>query len=240
MTTAPDPAHVADLSARVLSLADRKPVRLATGPTVDPDDLDDPALLQHARARATQRWEATVPARYRDATSSGLDHVARADVDRWSSTWLDRRGVDVPNLVLVGPAGTGKTWAAAAAARPIVEAGHPVLFVSTADLLDDARDRTAPTASIERSAGAVDLLVLDDLGAERLTEWGAERLLIIADRRWRTTRATIVTTNLEPRDLAAAIGPRIYSRWIAGSVAVRLSGPDRRRRPDPYQTGGTP
>lgn len=77
----------------------------------------------------------------------------------------------------------------------------------------------------------LELLILDDLGSERPTEWTAERLYALVNRRWLEERPTIVTSNLASGELQQAVGPRVYSRLVGnGSVGIGLSGPDRRRK----------
>ena len=73
------------------------------------------------------------------------------------------------------------------------------------------------------------ILMLDDLGAERPTEWVLERLNILVDTRWREQRPILVTTNLEPGELWEQLGERAYSRLADGALAVAFGGGDRRR-----------
>jgi len=77
-----------------------------------------------------------------------------------------------------------------------------------------------------------DLLVLDDLGAHRTTEWVQEQMNLISNARWAHRRPTIITTNASPEETAATLGPRATSRFL-GNVdkqtdAVYLDGDDKR------------
>ena len=58
----------------------------------------------------------------------------------------------------------------------------------------------------------VDLLHLDDLGAERATDWVLEQLYSIVNARYEEERSLVITTNLDPEQLAEQIGPRTVSR----------------------------
>ncbi len=179
-------------------------------------------------AYRSRRWHAVAPAKFRHAHVDELDSEIVDLVRGWISTPDPR-----PNLLLVGPVGTGKTHAACAAVRGDVEAGATAVIASVVDVLDALRAEMqpgAPSGYLDRLAVA-DLLLLDDLGAERPSEWAGERLNALIDRRWRDDRPVVATTNLEPKPLAAVLGERTYSRLIGGATALRISGVDRRRNP---------
>lgn len=153
-------------------------------------------------------------------------------------------------LVLSGPPGTGKTHLAVGilAARtdawlraypvPLVETGNGVevrpnlrqRFVVVPSLLDGLRagieyhDREDPLPGLAE----VDLLVLDDLGREKSTDWVLERLYVLVNARYNDCLPTIVTTNYTPDALADRGYEAIVSRLIAGAELVRLTGTDYR------------
>lgn len=135
-----------------------------------------------------------------------------------------------PNLVLVGGFGAGKTWHAWHAALAALQAGWDGrVDVVTAD---DFRHRTAPvkdgsTFPAIVLMGAADLLVLDDVGAHRTTDWSAEALYAVVNRRYEQMLPTVITSNVA--DLRAELGERIASRLAQNLVVVTLDGPDRRR-----------
>ena len=82
----------------------------------------------------------------------------------------------------------------------------------------------------EGKGKVVDLLHLDDVGAERQTEWVLEQLYSIVNTRYEDQRAIVVTTNLQPDELAAQIGERTVSRLIEMcGDPLPLFGADRRR-----------
>lgn len=135
-----------------------------------------------------------------------------------------------PNLVLVGSTGSGKTWHAWHAALAALQAGWDGrVDVVTAD---DFRHRTAPvkdgsTFPAIVLMSAVDLLVLDDVGAHRTTDWWAEALYAVVNRRYEQKLPTVLTSNVP--DLQVELGDRIASRLAQNLVFVVLDGPDRRR-----------
>lgn len=198
---------------------------------VSPDaDLDHDAL-EHERAAgvAAQRmlvWHSRCPQRFHQATLDALDADVREQIDGW------RRQHPRPNLVFVGPVGTGKTFAALAAVRDdFLDRGLDVKFLPVVEALDLLRPG-GPEYAMDDLLDAA-RLVLDDLGTERPTDWTAERLGALINRRWMEERPVIATTNLEPGPdgpLMAALGERTYSRLVGdGAVVVRLGGKDRRR-----------
>jgi DNA replication protein DnaC len=121
-------------------------------------------------------------------------------------------------LWLMGDVGTGKTTLAMIVSKAALEAGRSVAIYSLPRLLNLVR------AAIETEAGmvgflerlaAVDLLHIDDLGAENTTEWVLEQLYSIINTRYEDERAMIVTTNLKYEDLIEQLGERTVSRLVA-------------------------
>lgn len=188
--------------------------------------VDEVDVEARAAAARVARWATLIPPLFVEKNVS-LDWVrgehpnAYPALVAWSSTSTRS------NLVLTGPIGTGKTGTALAACRPRIEVGVGFLYTKTVIALDLMRPGGEEGYMAQLTG--VGLLVLDDVGVDKLTEWSAERLAAIVDVRWEHQRPTVVTTNLEPADLEAHIGERAYSRIADDAVAVRLTGKDRRR-----------
>lgn len=175
---------------------------------------------------------ARLPARYRAVTFDQWlppDGPPRKRCERWAASWPPKK----PLLFLTGEKGTGKTMLACAALRH-VQRRHGVRgqFWPVVDLLDRYR-RTADEDRALESLDQVDeamrrlpLLVLDDLGAHRSTEWAEERLFALIDWRYREGQPLIITSNVPPKELA----PRVRSRLSDTAVCevVLFAGPDRR------------
>jgi DNA replication protein DnaC len=147
-------------------------------------------------------------------------------------------------LLLLGPPGVGKTHIATAVLRAIVSAkGARGLFYDTRDLLRVIRgtyDAVARTPEIDvlRPVMEADLLALDDLGAEKTSEWVDETLNLIVNARYNARRPTIFTSNYldgeddaDPNSLVFRIGRRMRSRLWEMCTLVEMDGADYREAP---------
>jgi DNA replication protein DnaC len=215
------------IAARVHQLADAARQRHRPDPSLPPVDLDELAALRREAHEADQRarWLASVPRRFITAHLRDLDTDIQADVRCWAET----DAVEGRNLVLFGPVGTGKTHTAIAAVRALFErSAYGALFLPVVELLDQLRPG-GPDGALERAAAA-NVLILDDLGAEKPSDWTGERLYSIVNRRWLEQRPTVATSNIPPDELAERVGERTYSRLVGcDAVTLKLAGEDRRR-----------
>jgi DNA replication protein DnaC len=123
-------------------------------------------------------------------------------------------------LWLMGDTGTGKTTLAMIVSKAAVEAGRTVAVYSLPRLLARIRrtyDGEAGEDSYLQFFGrltSVDLLHIDDLGAEKSSDWVLEQLYAIVDERYEAERSMVVTTNLDQSSLEEQIGPRTVSRLV--------------------------
>jgi DNA replication protein DnaC len=194
-------------------------------PASDPEPFDPDAWLLEQTEAALRD---TVPGRFANAI---VDHQVVAEwVARFVADWRA-----APSLLLAGEPGTGKTHLAFAALRAVAldaaQRRQPVRFrvVTHPHLNHQLRPKADTTHEhvLERYE-TVDLLLLDDIGAGRQTDWTADGLYRLVDHRWSTPLPSIYTTNLSPEDLAEAVSPRVVSRIFDG-MRVHLRGADRRR-----------
>ncbi len=139
-------------------------------------------------------------------------------------------------LWLMGGPGTGKTTLAMLASKAAIDAGRSVAIYSTPALLarirqtfDAETGEDGYLAFFDRLVN-VDLLHLDDLGAERSTDWVLEQLYAIVDRRYNDERSIVFTTNLEEPELTEQVGARTVSRLVemCDGNPLPLFGQDRR------------
>ncbi len=137
-------------------------------------------------------------------------------------------------LWLVGDVGTGKTTLAMLISKAALQAGRSVAIYSLPRLLNLIRETIDSDVGkldfLDRLA-AVDLLHIDDLGAESKTDWVLEQLYSIVNARYEAQRAILATTNLTPEKLSEQIGPRTVSRLeeICDNP-LPFFGDDKRRR----------
>lgn len=173
--------------------------------------------------RAEEEWAKRIPKRFRNAVVSDVDEPAASLLFEWAS----RAPGPSTNLILVGPIGTGKTHAAIGALRICAEHGSSYMFAPIVEALDWLRPGGPPDTAARM--GSVRVLLLDDLGAEKPSDWTAERLYGIVNRRWLNELPTIVTTNIPSGELEASVDPRLFSRLVHNAEAVQIGGKDRRR-----------
>jgi len=193
-----------------------------------------PQRLARARARSLS---AVIPRRYRDVA---FERQPVVDMDPGVVRAVRRFVDDIgPNLDagrgfwLMGDVGTGKTTLAMLVSKAALEAGRSVAIYSLPRLLaelrktfDEDSDRSF-LALLDRLA-AVDLLHVDDLGAERTSPWVIEQLYSIVNSRYEERRSMLVTTNLEREPLIEQIGERTVSRLTEMCDELPLFGHDRR------------
>ena len=158
-----------------------------------------------------------------DHGENPLIEKARAYVERWSEAFRDNTG-----LLLFGDVGTGKSFFAGCIANALLERDVPVLMTNFPSILNRltgvfSEDRADFIASLE----LYDLLIIDDLGVERSTEYAMEQMFYVIDSRHRSRKPMIITTNLRleeiknPPDLAHA---RIYDRLLERCAPILFAG----------------
>jgi DNA replication protein DnaC len=136
-----------------------------------------------------------------------------------------------PGLLLIGETGTGKTHLAVAALRKIIEKGFDSLYCDYQGLLNNIKagyDPASDSSNREayRAALDTDVLLLDDLGAHRVTGWVEDTVTSIITHRCNHRKALIATTNLPDGDAGSAVmqkGPMgmEYRRTLAEHIGAR-------------------
>jgi DNA replication protein DnaC len=157
---------------------------------------------------------------------------AAEKVENYLRSWEENREFG-KGLYFCGGVGTGKTHLAVAVMNELMQRKRvPSLFVTVPEFLDNLREAyMIPGRDLDEWMDTVknaDLLVLDDLGSERPTEWVRERLFVIVNHRYREALPTLFTSNIGPRDLATQLGERTASRIIAMCDWISLEGDDYR------------
>ena len=153
-------------------------------------------------------------------------------VEEYLASWDDNRE-EGRGLYLCGGVGVGKTHLAVAVMSELIRRRRvPSLFVTVPEFLDNLRGAyNDPGRDLDEWMDAVknaDFLVLDDLGAEKPTEWVRERIFVLVNHRYREQLPTVFTSNTGPKDLADQLGERTASRIIAMCDWIALEGEDYR------------
>jgi DNA replication protein DnaC len=178
--------------------------------------------------RAARLWGQTqIPEDYAGWT---LDTYPSSEVADKVRAWYS--GARKPWLLLHGEHGGGKTTLAVSLVKQAVEDGVSAVFRVTPDLMDEIRRTYDPSAQPSSSDGVdllgalkgVQLLVLDDVGAERMSGWVEEKLFQLLNYRHNEHRRTVLTTNLAPDDLMDHVGERIFWRIKAMSSQLTIVG----------------
>lgn len=140
------------------------------------------------------------------------------------------------NLLLAGSYGTGKSHLSISTVKKLTELGFKCLFISVPKLLTKIKesygsDSEFSEAQFMKFVSEVDLLVLDDLGAEHsknTDDWTEAKLFEVIDGR--AGKPTIYTTNLSSKELEKQVGPRNFSRIFENVEVVKMAGKDYRRK----------
>ena len=149
---------------------------------------------------------------------------------------IDENLDDGRGLWFFGSVGTGKTTLAMLVSRHALEAGRSVAIYSLPRLLAEIRTtfdddgRGNSYVDLLDRLTAVDLLHIDDVGAEKTSAWVLEQLYAIVNARYEDERSVIITTNLERDDLAEQINERTVSRLEEMCEVLPLWGADARQQ----------
>nr|UVX88609.1 MAG: AFG1-like ATPase [Bacteriophage sp.] len=163
-----------------------------------------------------------------DGTDIRTTSIAHRYVDNFPE--MKKRG---KGLLLYGPVGTGKTHAAACIANELINQGRPCLVTNFARITNTLQGMFDGKQRYLDDFNRLDLLVIDDLAAERDTSYMNEMIFNIIDSRYRSGKPLIVTSNLTQAELTAPCSvdkKRIYSRLLEMCVPVEVKGVDRREK----------
>lgn len=146
--------------------------------------------------------------------------------------WLDKDFAENRGLVLTGTVGSGKTGLAVSLARILHMQGHRVRIGTFTEILDEMRPKggNQEPDTVPADMYKPKLLVLDDLGTQKVTEFVSERLFAIIDGRHQRKLPTIITTNLDLNQLNEQFGRRVVSRIAELNTFVSLTGEDLRMK----------
>ena len=154
-------------------------------------------------------------------------HYARRYVEQWQTMCTENLG-----LLLWGSVGTGKSFLAGCIANALMEQEVPVRMTNFARIMNELNSSFSGRNEVVDRLCCFPLLIIDDFGMERSTEYALEQVYNIVDSRYRSRKPLIVTTNLtldeirHPQDTAHA---RIYDRILEMCVPISCIGASLRK-----------
>lgn len=203
-------------------------------------------------ARSVHRIAAArVPKRYQHCSLDSFEpNFHGADPSLQKAHWMARRFVesypietDGKGLLITGSIGVGKTHLAVGLLLALVEErGAQVLFYDYRELLKQIQHSYNPTVNsteldVLKPVFEAEVLVLDELGAQKPTDWVWDTVALILNTRYNDKRTTIITTNfpdlpagaMKEETLGDRIGNRMHSRLAEMCVQVEMRGSDLRQ-----------
>jgi DNA replication protein DnaC len=195
---------------------------------------------QEISRRRARSLSAVIPRRYR-AVSFDTPPVTEIEPRIVAATRRFASRIDAQlnagrGLWFMGPPGTGKTTLAMLVSKAALDSGRSVAIYSLPRLLNEIRETFRAERShtaLLRKLTAVDLLHIDDVGAEKSNEWVLEELYSIVNSRYEDERSIVITTNILDRDeLREQITPRTVSRLTEMCDELPLTGQDHRMQMD--------
>lgn len=145
---------------------------------------------------------------------------------------FDKMFAENQGILIYGPVGTGKSYTSACIANSLIERHIPVIMTSFVKIVQNIQGSGQSEAEYLQMLNSAKLLILDDLGAERNTDYALERVYNTIDSRSRAQKPMILTTNLELSDMLN-IGDiryqRIYDRIFETCYPIRLGGDSFRK-----------
>ena len=163
-----------------------------------------------------------------DGSNPKMSNAMRKFVDNFPTFQKEGKG-----LLLFGTVGTGKTFLAACVANALIDMGIPCLVTNFARIANEVSGLFEGKQEYYDNLNKFPLLVIDDLSAERKTEYMQEIVFNVIDARYRANLPLIVTTNLTRQELmhpADLTYQRIFSRLFEMCTPIEVSGADRREK----------
>lgn len=171
-----------------------------------------------------------------DRANKTASNIAHRYVDNFAEMKKHGKG-----LLFYGPVGTGKTFLAACIANELISQGHPCMVTNFARITNTLQGMFEGKQRYLDDFNRLDLLVIDDLSAERDTSFMNEMIFNIIDARYRSGKPLILTTNLSKEEMVNQPNTdkqRIYSRLVEMCFPVEVKNMDRRKKNSQEESTG--
>lgn len=185
----------------------------------------------HARSLIPSRWKTRT---FEHLQVSETNRVAYENAKEYADAF--KRG-DGSGLLFTGSVGTGKTHLSAAIALELLEREFSVVFGTVTTLLAEIRrtyeDEKSSDYDVFNRMAKCDLLIIDDLGKEKVTEWVDQTIYEIINTRYENNKALIITTNMSLTTLRSKYtntGEAVVSRILEMCHGIKMDGPDWRKK----------
>lgn len=162
-----------------------------------------------------------------DGKNEAVTRIAKNYVNKFSELKFNGKG-----LLLYGNVGAGKSYIASCIANALIDKGYTVKMTNFAKIIKRMQGKFEGRQEYLDSLNKCELLIIDDLGIERQSEFAQEVVFDVIDSRYKTGLPMIVTTNLLPNDFKApnnVTKSRIYDRILEKCFPVEVKGVNRRR-----------
>lgn len=209
------------------------------------DKTHQKTLSESAAAQRLKnlRENSLIPKRFQSRSLAGFeagDHkgkgFAKAACQRYVERFDDRLKQG-GGMVITGGVGTGKSHLAYAVGNALLAQGRSVMGIDVYELIDLIKERAfsqkggSEREAIKAFVGGLDLLILDEVGAQMGTEWERLMLFKIINERYKHMLPTILISNIDAAGLADYLGERIVDRMTEGGGMTLTLDWDSYRRP---------
>lgn len=183
------------------------------------------------------RKQSNLGKRFMTRTFDNFDTSVNGKAYEVCKRYVDQKVYDTEKcgLIICGGYGTGKTHLAASIANSMIDKGVPVLFDTYGGHLEKlkAEFNSNSTPKYLNLMRSVDMLILDDVGKEKQTEWSQSMMFDILNHRYENMKPTIITSNFNSHELERYFGEACYSRLIETCHAFVTQGKDYRQLGSP-------
>ena len=195
--------------------------------------------MENEKARVKNRGNryrnfSIIDNKFLNSTFENADATENISVCKKFAEAFTKKKVNV-GLILYGDSGTGKSFASACIGNYLMERGKSVMALNLGLYLARLKsDWSRTETEILDKISECDLLIIDDFGAERITDWVLEKVFLLIDVRYKSEKPIIISTNLEYRkdrecDIARVFGKRVKDRINEMCYPLFFYGESRRK-----------